>query len=53
MSYENQSIDLWSKSMDWFLYDIGLRHEKVNTNFDFHIFFSEETIKIVKLDTCS
>ena len=30
LSYRNQSIDLRSKSMDWFLYDIGLRHEKVN-----------------------
>ena len=29
MSYRNQSIDLQSKSMDWLLYDIGLRHEKV------------------------
>ena len=27
-SYRNQSIDLQSKSMDWFLYDNGLRHEK-------------------------
>ena len=23
------SFDLQSKSMDWFLYDIGLRHERV------------------------
>ena len=30
ISYRNQSIDLWSKSMDWFLYDNDLRHEKVN-----------------------
>ena len=29
ISYRNQSIDLWSKSMDWFLYDISLRHERV------------------------
>ena len=29
-SYRNQSIDLPSKSMDWFLYDNGLRHERVN-----------------------
>ena len=27
--YRNQSIDLQSKSMDWFLYDIGLRNERV------------------------
>ena len=29
ISYRNQSIDLPCKSMDWFLYDIGLRHERV------------------------
>ena len=29
ISYRNQSIDLLCKSMDWFLYDIGLRHERV------------------------
>ena len=29
LSYRNQSIDLQSKSMDWFLYDIGLRHKSV------------------------
>ena len=29
ISDRNQSIDLPSKSMDWFLCDIGLRHEKV------------------------
>ena len=30
LSYTNQSIDLQSKSMDWFIYDNGLRHERVN-----------------------
>ena len=30
ISYRNQSIDLLCKSMDWFLYDIGLRHGKLN-----------------------
>ena len=30
LSYRNQSIDLRSKSMDWFLYDSGLRHERFN-----------------------
>ena len=29
LSYRNQSTDLRSKSMDWFLYDNGLRHERV------------------------
>ena len=28
--YKNQSIDLLNKSMDWFLYDKNLRHERVN-----------------------
>ena len=31
LSYRNQSIDLQSKSMDWFLYDNGLRHERVTS----------------------
>ena len=31
ISYRNQSIDLLRKSMVWFLYDIGLGHERVNT----------------------
>ena len=29
LSYRNQSIDLLPKSMDWFLYDNGLRLERV------------------------
>ena len=29
LSYRNQSIDWQSKSTDWFLYDNGLRHERV------------------------
>ena len=29
LSYRNQSIDLQRKSMDWFLYDNVLRHERV------------------------
>ena len=32
LSYRNQSIDLRSKSLDWFLYDNGLRHEKVKND---------------------
>ena len=30
ISYRNQSINLQGKSMDWFLYDIGPRRERVN-----------------------
>ena len=33
LSYRNQSIDLLSKSMDWFLYDRDLRHERVSRYF--------------------
>ena len=33
LSNRNQSIDLQSKSMNWFLYDRDLRHEKVNIIF--------------------
>ena len=35
--YTNQSIDLQSKSMNWFLHDNGLRHERVNQIF-FYMF---------------
>ena len=40
LSYRNQSINLQSKSMDWFLYDNGLRHERVKPLLDalLHIF---------------
>ena len=31
LAYRNQSTDLLFKSMDWFLYDNDLRHERVNT----------------------
>ena len=31
LSYRNQSTDLRSKSTDWFLYDNGLRHERVKS----------------------
>ena len=33
LSYRNQSNDLVYKSMDWFLYDRDLRHERVNSYF--------------------
>ena len=33
LSYRNQSIYLLRKSMDWFLYDNGLRHERVKDTF--------------------
>ena len=30
LRYGNQSIDLQSKSMDWFLYNRGIHHKRVN-----------------------
>ena len=32
LSHRNQSIDLLCKSMEWFLYDNGFRHERVKAN---------------------
>ena len=32
LSYGNQSIDLQTKSMDWFLYNRDLDHERVKNN---------------------
>ena len=32
LSYRNQPIDLRDKLLDWFLYDNGLRHERVHYN---------------------
>ena len=31
LSYRSQSIDLLRKLMDWFLYDTGIRHERVKS----------------------
>ena len=31
-SYRNQSIDLQSKSIDWFLYEKDIGRERVNPN---------------------
>ena len=38
LSYRNQSIDLQSKSMDWFLYHRDLRHERVFKEMGFEWF---------------
>ena len=35
LSYRNQSIDLHRKSIDWFLYDNDLCHERVKERSDF------------------
>ena len=34
LRYRNQLIDLRSKSMNWFLYDDGLRLERVNVEYN-------------------
>ena len=41
LPYRNQSIDLLNKSIDWFLYDNGLRHERVNSGILIIIYFSK------------
>ena len=33
LSYKKKSIDLLCKSVDWFLYDRELRHERVKNNY--------------------
>ena len=35
----NQSIDLPCKSMDWFLHDTGLRHERVKVKNSFKVLY--------------
>ena len=42
LSYRSQSIDLLCKSMDWFLYNSGLRHERVKGK-SFLFLFLEDT----------
>ena len=49
ISYRNQSIDLRSKSMDWFLYDIGLRHERVNISFQYPLLMLQKTSENQKI----
>ena len=35
LSYRNQSIDLQSKSKDWFIHDRDLRHKRVKSSIFF------------------
>ena len=51
VSYSNQSIDLRSKSMDWFLYDNGLRLEKVKFLWKHCSFVHRNEITITKFET--
>ena len=41
LSYRNQFIDLLRKSIDWFLYDNSLRHERVKFDQLVLLFLSE------------
>ena len=55
LSYRNQSIDLQSKSVDWSLYDNGLRLERVKTkikgNFIFYVALKSGNIGCHATDT--
>ena len=51
LSYRNQSINLLCKSMDWFLYDNGLRHEKVKKQTSKNVpvtTFKKEKLNVLK-----
>ena len=49
LSYRNQSIDLRSKSMDCFLYDNGIRHERIKEFFSYFVFYAFALSKLCKL----
>ena len=48
LPYRNQSIDLRSKSMDWFLYDNGLRHERVKNEMGMWSYYFSNRIIILR-----
>ena len=50
LSYRNQSIDLIRKSMDWFLYDNGLRHERVKVQLGQFLALADSQIHILLLE---
>ena len=49
LSYRNQSIDLQSKSMDWFLYDNDLHHERVKGRTTRFFFSSASVLHFIHL----
>ena len=55
LSFRNQSFDLLCKSVDWFLYNRDLRHERVNNSFHCEIkkiqYITALAIKVVIRDT--
>ena len=42
LSYRNKSMYLLCKSIDWFLYDNGLRHERINSVLEDYMKQSDE-----------
>ena len=46
LSYRNQFIDLLCKSVDWLLYDNGLRHETVNQLWALEISKIKATLRV-------
>ena len=48
LSYRNQLIDLLCESMDWFLYDRDLRHEKVKRLFIMNASTSTYSFRLAK-----
>ena len=53
LSYRNQSIDFFRKSVDWFLYDNGLRHESFNRHLESNDLLFVNIRCIIKLTTLS
>ena len=53
LPYRNQSIDLRSKSVNWFLYDNGLRHERVKWSDNKWYYWNWSVVKInlIKMTT--
>ena len=47
LSYRNQFIDLQRKSVDWFLYDNGLRHERVNLSLKGRIYLDKPAAEML------
>ena len=56
LSYRNQSTDLFCKSMDWFLYEYGLRDERVKFKLTPRfkkIFFLNDRLTLQHCRSCS
>ena len=49
LSYRNQSIDSLCKSIDWFLYDRDLRHERVKEKSEILSAFMEKDFERIRV----